>query len=232
MGQVFAQRLALYQAVWELIAAGELISVSSSAEWQPSVECRQGGHLFGLRGHGIECHYPRRIAFLPLKPDVQPDVDVFLDGVDCKSLHSGIREAVQQALVCFRRSLYMPATAMLAAAVEATWTECGIALAKKLANAKLESVVLDQFASISKKIAEIQKALEQPSGKVLLKGAGQTVPKVNEAEAWTAVLRDRRNALHWSKAKSFIADHSGIGTLLMAAPIHLATLEGIRAACR
>ena len=41
----------------------------------------------------------------------------------------------------------------------------------------------------------------------------------------------RRNAQHWGKTKSFIADHAETGTLLMGAPQHLKTLETIRASC-
>lgn len=125
----------------------------------------------------------------------------------------------------------MPATAMLAAAAEATWTECGSAIVKKLMNAKLEGVMNDPLSSISKKVREIQKALEQPNGKTLLKDTNQTIHKINDAEVWTTILRDRRNALHWSKAKNFTADHSSTGTLLLAAPLHIGTLESIRTAC-
>jgi hypothetical protein len=107
---------------------------------------------------------------------------------------------------------------MLAAAAEATWTECGVAVAKKLANTKLEGVVNDPLASITKKVIEVRKALEQADGKALLKVAGQHIAKVTDPEVWTTTLRDRRNALHWGKAKSFVADHSETGTLLMAAP--------------
>ena len=67
--------------------------------------------------------------------------------------------------------------------------------------------------------------------KPLLKSAGQTISKVIDAGVWTTVHRDLRNALHWGKAKSFIADHSDTAVLLMAATIHLSTREAIRLAC-
>ena len=125
----------------------------------------------------------------------------------------------------------MPATAMLAAAAEATWSECGVAVAKKLSSAKLDAVVSDPYASISKKVAEIQKALQAADGKVLVKSADRSLADVDNVEIWTTSLRERRNALHWDKAKSFIADHAETASLLMGAPLHLGTLEAIRAAC-
>jgi hypothetical protein len=73
--------------------------------------------------------------------------------------------------------------------------------------------------------------LEHKNAKPLLAKAGLSVHQVNDAEIWTTALRDRRNALHWGKAKSFVADHAETGTLLMAAPQHLGTLEAIRAVC-
>lgn len=173
---------------------------------------------------------PLRFAKLPLPNDVTTDPDVFLKGVDCATLHSGISEAIQQSLDCFRRGLYMPATAMLAAGAEAAWTECGVAVATALSNTKLEGVN-DPYASISKKVSETRKALEHGDAKTLLKTAGRTSADVDEAHVWTTVLRDRRNALHWGKAKSFVADHSETASLLMGAPLHLATLEAIRASC-
>ena len=125
----------------------------------------------------------------------------------------------------------MPATAMLAAAAEATWTECGIKVAKRLSNTKLDAVVSDPYASISKKVSETRKALEAAEGKELLKAAHRTTADVISAELWTSTLRERRNALHWDKAKSFVVDHSETGTLIMASPQHLGMLEAIRAAC-
>ena len=230
VARAYSVRLALYQAIWELVAAGQLIPAGPPNSWQPTIDYKTGPCGSGLRPN-ISCAYPIRIDRPPLASEPPTDPDIFLQGINCKTLHHGIYEAVEQALGCFRRGLYMPATAMLAAAAEGTWTECGIAVAKKLANTTLDGVVNDQHASISKKVIAIRKALEQAAGKILLNAAGQNIPKVTDAEVWMTTLRDRRNALHWSKAKSFVADHSGTGTLLMAAPLHLGTLEAIRAAC-
>ena len=122
----------------------------------------------------------------------------------------------------------MPATAMLAAAAEATWIECGIAVANQLSNTKLAATVSDPYVSISKKIAEIQKTLQSQDGKTLLKRAGCTPADADNVEIWTSNLRERRNALHWGKAKSFVADHSETASLMMGAPLYIGTLEAIR----
>lgn len=225
----FSLRLAFHQAQWELIAAGELFPCDSFDDWQASLGYRQQGYSGGLDIKGIGCPFPKAVIRPPLTTKPPTDPDIFLLGVDCKSLHDGILEAIEQALLCFRRGLYMPATVMMAAAAEATWTECGIAVAKQLSNSKLDATVSDPYASIGKKVSEIQKTLQTPDGKALLKKAGRSPADVDSAEIWTTNLRERRNALHWGKAKSFVADHSETASLMMGAPLHIGTLEAIRA---
>ena len=80
-------------------------------------------------------------------------------------------------------------------------------------------------------VAETVKALQHGNAKALLQKAGKNLSLLNDAVIWTTALRERRNALHWGKAKSFIANHADTGVLLMAAPMHLKTLEAVRLAC-
>ena len=222
-------RLAMYQAVGELVVAGELIPAGQPETWQPHVAWRTQRGGGGLTLDRINCAFPAKIHRPPLASQAPTDPDIFLQGLDSKILHPGIRAAIEQALGCFRRGMYLPATAMLAAA--ATWFECGLAIASKLNDAKLQGLLNDQYMSLSRKVAEIQKVLDQSKGKALLKAAGESTAKIVDAVLWTTTLRDRRNALHWGKARSFVAEHSDTASLLMAAPLHLGTLEAIRKVC-
>jgi len=219
--RAFSVRLAFHQAQWELIASAEMFPAESPSTWEPSLEYNCSGISGDLNLKGLGCSYPPTIVRPPLASAMSADPDIFPLGISCSALHRGIREAIEQSLLCFRRGLYMPATVMLAAAAEATWTKCGVAVAKKLANAKLEGVVNDLFVSISKKVTEIQRALQVPEGKVMLKSAGRSSADVDNAELWTTNPRERRNALHWGKAKSFVADHSETASLLMGATLHI-----------
>ena len=230
-------RMALYQAVWELISTGALVSVGKCESWTPQVgyDTKDGRYSTSMQSRlpldSITFPYVTDIFRLPSVESFPADTDIFLQGIDCSTLHQGIHDAIEQALLCFRHGLYMPATAMLAAAAEATWTECGTKVAAKLTNPKLEAVMEDAYASISKKVSETRKALESLEGKTLLKSAGRTINDVGNVEVWTTALRERRNALHWDKLKSFIVDHSTAANLLISAPQHLATLEAIRTVC-
>ena len=231
IGRMYSVRLAFYQAVWELVTSGDIVPLGQPQEWGPRLGYKTSHGSGGIPVPELKYPYLTRYH-RPRQDTASTDPDIFLQGIVSKTLHEGIREGIDQALGCFRRGLYMPATVMLAAATEATWTECSKAVAKKLGNSKLDKLVNDPMSSIAKIVVETRKSrLNMGDAKDLLMAAGQHISKVTEAEVWTNALRDRRNALHWGKAKSFIADHSETGTLLMAAPQHLGTLEAIRVAC-
>lgn len=230
IARAFSVHLAFFQAVNELVSAAELFAAGSVTRWEPHINYRTP-HMGGGIPIKVRCSVPDKIERPSLPSSIPVDPDIFLKGIDSKALHSGILEAIEQALTCFRRGLYMPATAMLAAAVEGAWTECGTAIAKKLGDSKVEVLMNDPYIGFSRVVIETYKLCETVNGKALLKTASRGVPDVRNAEVWTTTLRERRNALHWGKAKSFVADHSETGTLLMAAPQHLGTLEAIRAVC-
>ena len=230
IARTYSIRLAFYYAVWELFTAGVVIPSDLRGRWEPQLEYRNSHYRGGIPMPSLGFPHPSTFTRLPFVAE-PADPDIFLDGIDCETLHSGIVEAIEQSLICFRRGLYMPATAMLAAAAEATWIECGGAVAKNLSDAKLIATLSDPFVGIGRVVTDVRQALSQKSAKPLLQNAALTIHQVADAEIWTTALRDRRNALHWGKAKSFIADHAETGTLLMAAPLHLKTLETIRLSC-
>ncbi len=223
-------RMALYQAVWELVTSAELLLAGETLMWTAQATGRTSHGAGGLPLDRLECPYPKSVRRAPLPNQPPQDVDVFLKDLDV-GLHPGVREAIKQSLACFHRGLYLPSLAMLGAGVEAAWIECGFAVAAKLADTKLQSNLADQFISLSKKVTETRKSLDTAQAKALLKTAGVTKSRLDDAEIWTTVLRERRNALHWGKAKSFVADHGDAAGLLLGVPMHLGTLEAIRNAC-
>jgi hypothetical protein len=163
----YSLRMALYQAVWELCNAGDVFVADSPSLWKGGVTWRTSRGAGGMGLDQINCSYPAKIQKPPLSGEFALDMDIFLKGLVCTNLHDGIREAVDQSLRCFRRGLYLPAIAMLTAGAEATWHECGTAVATKLANQKLQTIISDQYASLSKKVAELRKILQGPAGKPL-----------------------------------------------------------------
>ena len=95
----FSLRLSLYQAVWELVSSCDLVPVSVGSLWSVNVtsQSRRGSGSF----LSDQVSYPRleRIQ-RPIKVStISSDPDIFLQGIDCKSLHSGIREAIERDVV-------------------------------------------------------------------------------------------------------------------------------------
>lgn len=228
--RVVSIQVAFFKGIWELVAAGSLIPLQPF-KWVPHLERRTARSRDGIDLRALACTVPENVDRFPSFLDKIDDPDIFLKGIDIVSLHHGIQEAIAQSLECFKRGLYMPATAMLGAATEAAWTECGKAVSAQLGDAALSTLIGNPLTSVSKIVTEVSKALEQKTSKALLEASGRTMHKVRDAQIWTVALLERRNALHWSKANSFIADHSETGTLLMAAPQHIGTLEAIRSVC-
>ena len=95
----------------------------------------------------------------------------------------------------------------------------------------MEELVNEPMTGFAKIVSETHKVLSDGTVIVLLDAADRRLADVNEAVGWTTVLRERRNTLHWGKGQGFITDHASSASLLMGAPIHLSTLEAIRAVC-
>lgn len=226
--ETYSMRMAFYQGIWELVAASELLPGPVDVWESLALNCSSPGRGFGIDVK-LKCPYPRQIYRLSQAASSTSDPDILLSEVDCATLHPGILEGIKQSLNCYRRGLYMPAVAMLAAAVEACWTECGRAVATKVGSSKLANVIAN--SGFGKIVAEVSTVLQQENAKAIREASGQNAFHVRDAEVWTTLLRDRRNALHWDKKNSFIVEHSETAVILLAAPIHIRTLEAIRNAC-
>jgi hypothetical protein len=197
VARAYSVRFAFYQAAWELISAGVLIPPGSIGTWDPPLGYRTSHGAGGIPLRNLACPFPDKLHRLPFALVQPADVDIFLKGINCRDLHSGIHEAIEQSLACFRRGLYLPATVMLAAATEATWTECGSAVATNQSDAKLAATLADPYTGFARVVSDTRKVLEHKNAKPLLAKAGLSFHQVNDAEIWTTALRDRRNALHW-----------------------------------
>jgi hypothetical protein len=80
VARAISVRLALYQAIWELVAVGELIPAGSSSRWQPTIGYKSLGYGGGLRPK-INCAYPSVVERLPLVSELPTDTDIFLQGI-------------------------------------------------------------------------------------------------------------------------------------------------------
>jgi hypothetical protein len=224
-------RRALFQAVWDLMRSGHLLSYGTTILWGPSslnAITDRGASGLALSSRALQCPHPENVV---LPPDAAPttvtNIDLLFADADISHLHGGVHEALRSSIECLRRGLYLPAIAMLAAGAEAEWVECGRALALRAGDAKLGEVVDDPFKGVGQKVAAIAGFLVGHGNKQL-SACSVTKGQLLEAQNWTSELREGRNALHWPKAQDFTKTFSEAATLLMGAPRHLAALEAIR----
>lgn len=220
-------RLALLQGIWELIAAGLLLPHYPPPQ-HPLAPTEWVATFRGFSS-SISCPHPTRVVAPPLRPEAPADLDIFLHAPSVvANLHPGIAEGVHQSLACFHRGLYLPAIVMLAAATEGLWRECAKAVATKTGDTKLASMEANPSIGIGKLIEELRKKLVAAGaggGPSLLQSAKVWDSRLNEAVAWTTILREKRNALHWGKgAAGFIAQHAEAAGWLMGAPQHFGTI--------
>jgi hypothetical protein len=90
-------RLAFCNAIWELVAAAELFLVSNhiTNENKLSVGLKTPSGVDQLE-IDIGYSFPANVRRPPSASDVSADIDIFLKGIDCATLHPGIEQAIQQ----------------------------------------------------------------------------------------------------------------------------------------
>jgi hypothetical protein len=230
VGRQFALHLGCAEAVWELISTGDLRPSGELETWSPSVGYSNGGYSGGVGDLvWLRARYPRTVATSRVNDSIRApqDIDLLLAG-ELPGLIAGVRAALRLASECLRRGLYLPSIAMLGSAAEAQWIECGLAALNGESTAtKTLATLNNQYAGFAKKVADLCNYLNGPGVHVRDAHAVRSADLV-EAQAWTTVLREHRNAVHWGKGQSFTKSYGQAATLVLAAPIHLATLERLR----
>ena len=103
-------RLAIYQAVAELVAAGELIAAGPPSTWQASLGYHTSRGAGGIRLEQINCSFPARIERPPLAPEPAGEPDVFLNKIELATLGlpggpktASSLERLRMALIASRR---------------------------------------------------------------------------------------------------------------------------------
>ena len=72
IARAYSVRLAFYQAVWELVSAGELIPSGAPGDWEASLASRTARGGSGIPLKKVRCSFPRAIERMPLCPPAPP----------------------------------------------------------------------------------------------------------------------------------------------------------------
>jgi hypothetical protein len=235
--------VAMQEAVSELVHAGVLAFQGTWSAWDAGTVTAyyQGGTgpSFGVRR--LHSSYPEAVFRPQSKRRIHDpvvaavaDADMLLVSVPMPDLHPGVRDALVQAVACFRRDLFLPCLAMLAAAADGMWVEAGRALvpaaARRDRNVEAaEKVILSDDEGLARRAGAVASLFERAD----LFGHVHTAVgfrHLREPQQWTDVLRDRRNVLHWGVSATTPNTYATVATMLQAAPLHFRSLVAVRRA--
>lgn len=232
-------QLAIFKAAWELTHNGVMLLIGETQVAKPSVlwsTVRPGGSGYrsGEDLEELQHSYPSSLLRPAWISDVTTltDADLYLRALDASGVHTGIAEALRQAVRAFAIGLFVPAVAMLDAASEGAWVETGRALSVKsptdIAGAKLTATLDDPRSSMRAKAAKICDYYD--NRKDIQKKAGVPATLLRETQLWSVLVRDARNVLHWNVTAAIPNDYAKVSTLLLGALNHIKRLHVVTTA--
>lgn len=234
------------EAIWGLIHANVLLpaeSVQADRHFSLSYTFNTGNSS----QHGEWTDFDRYNIALPRTVERAPSLtdssrlalansDLYLDRLGIDGMGDEVSEALREAVACFRHELFGAAAALLGKASEGAWIELGAALMGAVPQDQAGSVATqrktldDAYASIQSKVAATCLLYERDLFADVVKHSGVKAKMLREAQQWTEVVRDSRNAIHFGVAAAFENNYEKISVLLLAAAQPLRYLYAIRSA--
>ncbi|MHB0966131.1 MAG: hypothetical protein ACYC36_06710 [Bellilinea sp.] len=230
-------RLAFSEAVWSLIHSNFLICVDGTVNneepnisWT-SVIHGSGGYSSGWSFPQWRYSLPNQLMIAPSQlnnsHDYLVDADLYLKYLNIENLHLGVKEALHDAILCFRAELYTPCLAMLAKAVEGAWLELGLTLIRSLSESdqeklkKQSAVLTSEFSSIAKIIRTVMDLYEKQNLFTELNRKSEVnLEDLRNALIWADCVRESRNVVHYGNQPSLPNDFEKVVALLLGAPNH------------
>src|SRR5262249_23884238 len=203
LAESISWQLAFHEALWALIHNGVLlVSDHSSTGTAHSVDLsyseRGGGE--GIQLGDFEMWFQKgriRRSHIDDGMQVIANPDLYLKEINIAGLHAPVKEALEEALRCFRQEFFLASAVMIGRAVEAALSELGKALSSAGLNpkAKLGS---DEF--LAEKIRTVTKAIESNEAKPILKKSNNSLDRFRDAIVWSQTVLDARNCIHYAVA--------------------------------
>jgi hypothetical protein len=234
-------RFALFKAAWSLVQSGVLIPMGATATYKAqwgytNIPPGGSGSQGGIHLDSLTFPHPERVTRVLWSDDNDElnDADLYLRNLANVTLHPGIEAALRKALLCLRQDLYDPAAAMLGAAMEGAWVELGTSLVFAAGDSntgKPGKIIVSDRAGIRDRIESVCKLYEkQDLYSDLWEETGVRPQSLQEIGAWSDVVRESRNILHWKARTKPNNSYSKVATLLMAALERLGRLHAVKEA--
>lgn len=229
--------IAFCEAVNALIYGGYFLAID---RWEKiidtHIEWSRRGYRGGLKFEEFSFPVPEQILKAFSKREdktVFDDPDVFILEMGIPNAHSDVTEALKDTIKCFRNDLFHPSITMLSKALEGAWIEVGISLTKMVADKKADAdkfiVKLKASDSFAWKINEVVKLYEKQDWfKPIKIASGIDLNMLREAQNWSDIVRDSRNAIHFGVEPSTPNTYEKASILLLAAMKHLRVLYKLK----
>lgn len=234
------------EALWGLLHSNVLLPTASGVnDFHPGIEWTtivpgSGGQRAGWNFPEFKVTYPHwltRSRALAL-PQVLCDPDLFLNELNLPDLHVEVKEALREAVSCFRADLFTAAVVMLGKASEGTWIEAGLALLSALpdddatARDKRRLDWSGPDVGFARKMREIMKLYETRQDVFKQVGATANVrlDELRMTMIWSDSLRDARNVVHHNVDTNINPTFEMVSTLFLAALPNLRALHRLRIA--
>ena len=234
----FSAQMAVFQAVWELVAVALLVPATSQIERRKfSVQWTTGRNSggFDVLELGVPCLEEFARPTAP-RETILTDGDLYLAGLPTTSLHHGVKDALWMAVACFRAELFVPAVAMLGAATEGAWIELGRSLVARHPDEapckKAMKILEGDVAAIRQIVNTITEQLyaRQDLFDDCAKSSGVSLDRLREIATWSHTVREARNVLHWGVSPNPGNTYEKVAVLLMSALQNVGDLEKLRVA--
>jgi hypothetical protein len=242
-------RLACCEALWGLISSGHLIPTSfhlvgGIPGLGYTTVLHGSGSSGGLRLDSIQPllvpQYLRRPPSSRGREDGYLfDGDLYLTELNIPDLHEEVREALRDAVACFRAELFTPCLAMLGKASEGAWIEVGLALCEAAADpsdrqvAKTEADLRGDRVSVTQKIRSVTSLyLRRDILNDVHVACKVDVGPLQAAAQWSDLVRDSRNTVHYQVNATTRNSADKVSVLLLSACSSMRTLYAIFGAAK
>lgn len=237
-------QLAFCEAVWSLIHSGVVLPATANLRnvdfrvGYTTVFQNSGGQTGSWPLDEFKAVVPHAIWLAPSfrSSEIRPlsDGDLFIREVDIADVHPLVEESLIEAVTCFRHDLYAPCLAMLTRAVEAAWSEMGLAIADAVqtANASraeaIRNDLVDAQYSLSRRLTRVadlydEKTLCEP----IWKAASVRPRDLRNVMVWADQVRDSRNVLHYQAQPAMANTYEKVAALLIGAVPYLRTIYAV-----
>ena len=236
--EAIAWRIAASEAIWELIHSNLLIRKSPNIEseqiyvsWTTTLP-GSGGHTASWKFSEYFLPYPSTVSRPPSSTNEPENYlsnhDLYLAQLDVSAFHTDVESSLREAVKCFRNELYTASLAMLGKAVEGSWLDLGESLIDSLPSKFVSSIgnikdrLENPYVGIGKKIEDVVSLYERQD--IFSQVSNQSGVSLNElrmAAAWSNIVRESRNSIHFGVESSTPNTYEKIAALLLGAVPHI-----------